>query len=193
MVLTSDCRGQGYDGATNMSGEAGVQGRLMAENLKAVYIHCNSHILNLCIVQACSIPAIRNMNSVITETAYFFANSAKRQHFLELVIDKRTRIVRVKDLCRTRWIYRHEAYENFYFLFKHVLAVIVTITERDMSYGDMNWDGSTVVSANGLLKMFRSFVFILSFIVTMNAMAIIKPNYSMGPATLCMPILRLKM
>ena len=171
----ANCRGQGYDGATNMSGEAGVQGRLMAENPKAVYVHCNSHILNLCIVQACSLQAIRNMNSAITETAYFFANSAKRQHFLEMVIDKATRIVRVKDLCRTRWIYRHEAYENFYILFKHLLAVMVAITGHDTVYGDMNWDGNTVVTANGLLKMFRSFVFILSFVVTMNAMAIIKP------------------
>ena len=45
-----DCRGQGYDGATNMSGASGVQGRLTSENPKATYIHCNSHILNLCIV-----------------------------------------------------------------------------------------------------------------------------------------------
>ena len=132
----------------------------MAENPKALYVHCNSHILNLCIVQACSIQAIRNMNSTITETAYFFANSAKRQHFLEMVIDKTSRIVKVKDLCRTRWIYRHEACENFYVLFKHVIAAMVAITERDMTYGDMNWDSNAIVSANGLLKMFQSFVFI---------------------------------
>ena len=37
----------GYDGASNMSGKSGVQGRLMAVNPKA-----NSHILNLCIIQA---------------------------------------------------------------------------------------------------------------------------------------------
>ena len=30
------CRGQGYDGAANMSGKSGVQGRLMAENPKTV-------------------------------------------------------------------------------------------------------------------------------------------------------------
>ena len=29
-----DCRGQGYDGATNMSGASGVQGRLTSEILK---------------------------------------------------------------------------------------------------------------------------------------------------------------
>lgn len=170
----SNCRGQGYDGASNMSGESGVQGRLLADNPKATYVHCNSHILNLCIVQAC-IREIRNMNSTITETAYFFSNSSKRQHFLEMVIDKATKIVRVKDLCCTRWIYRHEAYENFHLLFKHLVDVMIAITERDSTYGDMNWDSKTIVSANGLLKMFHSFGFILSFVVTMNAMAIIKP------------------
>ena len=39
-----DCRGQGYDGATNMSAERGVQGRLVAENPKAVYTHCNGFV-----------------------------------------------------------------------------------------------------------------------------------------------------
>ena len=54
-----------------------VQGRLLAENPQAIYIyiyiytHCNSHILNLCIVEACSLPPIRNMNSTITESASF--------------------------------------------------------------------------------------------------------------------------
>ena len=105
-VLTKydlDCRGQGYDGATNMSGPNGVQGRLCSINSKAVYVHCNSHVLNLC-VEACSLPPIRNMNSTITETAYFFQNSAKRQLFLEKLLDNRTTTVKVKDLCRTRWI-----------------------------------------------------------------------------------------
>ena len=70
-----DCRGQGYDGASNMSAVGGVQGRLSAENRKATYVHCNCHVLNLCIVQACSLSHIRNMNSTVTETAYFFQNT----------------------------------------------------------------------------------------------------------------------
>lgn len=47
-----NCRGQGYDGASNMSARRGVQRILMAENSKATYVHCSSHVLNLCIVQA---------------------------------------------------------------------------------------------------------------------------------------------
>ena len=106
-----------------MSSAGGVQGLISADNSKAVYMHCNSHILNLCIVQACSLSYIRNMNSTVTESAYFFNNSAKRQGFLETVVDKETS-AKVKDLCRTRWAYRHEAYENFFKLFKYLVAVM---------------------------------------------------------------------
>lgn len=171
-----DCRGQGYDGASNMSSTgAGVQGRLTAENPKAVYIHCNSHILNLCIVQACSLPAIRNMNAAVTESAYFFSNSAKRQGFFEDVLNNETSTVKVKDLCRTRWAYRHESYEVFYILFKYLVTTMKAIVSHDNQYGAMNWDSKTSVAAAGLLSNYQTFGFILSFIVTMNAMAIIKP------------------
>ena len=90
------CRGQGYDGASNMSSARGVQGHLLAENPKAMYIHCNSPILNLCIVEACSLPPIRNMNSPITESAFFFQNSAKWQIFLKKVIDRSTSLLKLK-------------------------------------------------------------------------------------------------
>ena len=43
--------------------------------------------------------AVRNMNGTVTETAYFFHNSAKRQCFLEKVVDGETTTVKVKDLC----------------------------------------------------------------------------------------------
>ena len=48
-------RGQGYDGAAAMSGQySGLQSRIMAENYKAIYIHCHAHILNLVLVDTCS-------------------------------------------------------------------------------------------------------------------------------------------
>ncbi len=155
-----NCRGQGYDGATNMSAANGVQGRFSAENSEAVYVHCNFHILNVCIVNACSLPPIRNMSSAITETAYFFQNSAKRQIFLEKVVDDRTPTVKVKDLCRTRWVYRHEAYENFSMLYTYLVDVMEAICENDTSHGEMNWDNKIIVAANGLSKMYHSFSFI---------------------------------
>lgn len=55
-------RGQGYDGASNMSGvRNGVQALIQQKNPLAIYTHCCSHVLNLVIVKSCSVPDIRNM------------------------------------------------------------------------------------------------------------------------------------
>uniref|UniRef100_A0A8R7THM1 TTF-type domain-containing protein n=1 Tax=Triticum urartu TaxID=4572 RepID=A0A8R7THM1_TRIUA len=44
-------RGQGYDGASNMSGEFnGLQAKIMNENKSAYYVHCFAHKLNLVVV-----------------------------------------------------------------------------------------------------------------------------------------------
>ena len=57
----SELRGQGYDGASTMSGhKSGVQARIREKHPKAVYAHCVALSLNLVIVKLCSIPKIRN-------------------------------------------------------------------------------------------------------------------------------------
>lgn len=41
-----DIRGQGYDGAANMSGHyKGLQSRILKQNPKALYVHCQAHCL----------------------------------------------------------------------------------------------------------------------------------------------------
>ena len=45
-----NCRGQAYDGASNMSRRlSGVQARISAQYPKAIYIHCFCHSLNLAV------------------------------------------------------------------------------------------------------------------------------------------------
>ncbi len=44
-------RGQGYDGAANMSASyKGLQARLQRQNEKALFVHCHAHGLNLVLV-----------------------------------------------------------------------------------------------------------------------------------------------
>ena len=48
------CRGQAYDGASNMAGHiSGVSTRITAEKPRALYVHCLANSLNLCL-QGCS-------------------------------------------------------------------------------------------------------------------------------------------
>jgi len=72
--------GQAHDGAGSMAGVTkGVAARILRQYPKARYVHCASHVLNLCIVQSASIPDVRNMMDIASGVARFFNNSPKRQ------------------------------------------------------------------------------------------------------------------
>ena len=68
-----NCRGQGYDGASNMSSSRhGPQALIREKSPKAVYTRCRAHCLNLTIVHACDQPLIRNMLGTFNEVCNFF-------------------------------------------------------------------------------------------------------------------------
>ena len=51
-----DCRGKGFDDAGAMTGsEKGVASRISQRYPNAIYIHCYSHILNLCVMKCIKI------------------------------------------------------------------------------------------------------------------------------------------
>ena len=59
-----DCRGQGYDGADNMAGKCNGASALIKRVFpKALFVHCASHCLNLCITASCDNLEIQNMMS----------------------------------------------------------------------------------------------------------------------------------
>ena len=108
-------RGQGYDGASNMSGKfAGVQALVKEQALLAVYLHCRAHSLNLAIVHSSENAHVRNMFGIVQQVAVYLGESAKRHHlFRELDhansdtgLPKRTKL---KKLCETRWASRYDA------------------------------------------------------------------------------------
>ena len=58
-------RGQGYDGASNMSEKnAGTARLLREENNLAIYIHCFAHRLNLCVKSSQVKSRISPLNNV---------------------------------------------------------------------------------------------------------------------------------
>ena len=65
-------RGQGYDGAGNMSGKFRGCAALISQSCpKAVYVHCYSHVLNLCIAKACDLQVVRNVIGTLNQVCLF--------------------------------------------------------------------------------------------------------------------------
>nr|CAI5823580.1 unnamed protein product [Callosobruchus analis] len=110
-IDVSYLRGQGYDGASNMSGVfKGVQALIASRYNTALYVHCASHSLNLALSNASEVQAIRNCVG-INEKVYAFFNTPKRQLVLQKNIEAllpESQCYRLKQMCPTRWVQRHE-------------------------------------------------------------------------------------
>lgn len=73
-------RGQGYDGASVMSGKvSGVCTRIQQIQPKALYQHCRAHTLNLVLSSSCNqVPEIRNLFDSLGKLTWFLGASPKR-------------------------------------------------------------------------------------------------------------------
>ena len=168
-----DMRGQGYDGAANMSScRKGVSGRILQKNPKALYTHCSSHRLNLMIVSASKLPVVRDVVDVIGELSRFFKYSPKRQQCLSSVILKHAteaKKLKLKDAAQTRWIQRHEAYETFLELYPYLRQVL-----EEMSTV-VGYDRETSTKSYGFLRSITSSAFLVAVTFICEVMAVIKP------------------
>ena len=71
-----DCRGQGYNGAGNMAGQlSGAAAGIQAVQNMAIYVHCNSHILNLYVASCCKELLVNNMMENVHVVSEFFFQS----------------------------------------------------------------------------------------------------------------------
>ena len=74
----SSLRGQGYNGASNMSGKfQGVQARISVIYPQAVYMHCACHVLNLALNNTCAVLNILRTLSTTNDVINFFRAGTK--------------------------------------------------------------------------------------------------------------------
>ena len=80
----TDCRGQCYDGAANMSGHvSGLQSLVREQEQRALYVHCRAHSLNLVAQDSVdNNPEIRNTMALVQKFVAFARGSPKRLAFL---------------------------------------------------------------------------------------------------------------
>jgi len=131
--------GQGYDGASNMSGKCrGVQAIICEKYPHALYVHCAAHSLNLAVSTASNIKPIRNCLGIL-EKMYTFFNTPKRSSVILSEIDGcdfEPKVKSLKRLCATRWVQRYDAVNDVVELFPFVVAALEIISEWNDSATD---------------------------------------------------------
>ena len=177
-ICIQHCRGQGYDGAANMSSsKKGVQAKIREASPLAFYTHCQSHQLNLCVVKSCSIAAIKKATSTISEIAKFFHCSPKRQRFFEEVISScvqdTTKKQKLKDVCKTRWVERVNAFTTFFDLYPMVIKTMEGMSEGN-GFPNWSWDSDTLTKANAFLHAITTFDFVVTFCIAMRVLSILR-------------------
>ena len=75
--------GQGYDGASTMTGHvSGVQKRIRKKYPPAIFVHCAAQCLNLVINDQSRVSIVRSTCDIIRETIRFFRESPKKRSSL---------------------------------------------------------------------------------------------------------------
>ena len=181
-IMLADCRGQGYDGASNMSSNnVGVQALIRKDAPKASYMHCNGHCLNLVIAHSCALPVVRNMIGKMKATVNFFLYSPKREQLLKEVANKEegSKTGSKKpliDVCRTRWAARHDSYTHFYNSYIPIVKSLEVIclglhTDEYSSDYTTGYDTKSKTEARGLLAGLEMFEFVITFMTVYQMLA----------------------
>ncbi|XP_033225358.1 zinc finger MYM-type protein 1-like [Belonocnema kinseyi] len=127
-IPTDTTTGQGFDEASNMSGQYKRVQAIIRNNYAphALYVHCAAHSLNLAISITSNVPAIRDCLGTL-ENVYNFLHTPKRKPILENTIEESDETLRTKSLKRlnlTRWVSKYEAVNDFYELFPFVYETL---------------------------------------------------------------------
>lgn len=97
----------------------------------ALYTHCFNHSLNLAVSKSCDLSAIKNAIGIVGSVSTFLSGSAKRVNMLNEIIDEQeaisaTKRKKLKSLCATRWVERHDTLITF----KELLPVIAIALQQ---------------------------------------------------------------
>lgn len=151
-----NCRGQGYDNGSNMSGAyKGVQARIKEINPKAIFVPCAAHSLNLVGQNSATkvLPAKLILGQI--QSLYnFFSGSPLRWNTMKQFVGKT-----LKCQSSTRWSSKADAVSTLVENFKQVCDALLELANSETS------NGHTVVEANSLLVMMNSFKFVFGSVI----------------------------
>ena len=147
-----------------MSGKTnGAAARISSQYPLALYTHCTSHCLNLAVVTSFEEVSIRNMIGVVKRLSIFFAHP-KQQKLEEAIQNTQAEwnMLKLKDLCRTKWIEQIEALDRIKKLYSSIVACFENISAEDSHM----WSPDSVTDASTLLLVIKRTEFISALVIT---------------------------
>ncbi|CAF4393680.1 unnamed protein product, partial [Rotaria magnacalcarata] len=160
-----NCRGQSYDGASNMSGiYNGVSSIILNQYSKAIYVHCVAHCLDLAVHdltdQCASVGyCLLYMKDIID----FIRRSPKRRAILKNIVNQISlSYANLTALCPTRWTMRTSSYDSLLkVMSKDTNTLMRRLDIQEALYTISEEKGGPGIKANGLYEQMKKFDFFL--------------------------------
>lgn len=150
----SDCRGQCYDGAANVSGHiTGLQKRINNVEPRALYVHCSAHTLNLVVQDSMmTVERSRDFLVLLKSLIVFVRNSPKRQSiFNDLQVENNLPSKSLRPFCPTRWCMRIVSLKTVSINYETIIEFLKTLSNEKSKVGAI---------AKGFLKKITKFDFL---------------------------------
>uniref|UniRef100_A0A2S2PFM3 Zinc finger MYM-type protein 1 n=1 Tax=Schizaphis graminum TaxID=13262 RepID=A0A2S2PFM3_SCHGA len=158
----SDCRGQCYDGAANVSGHiTGLQKRILDIEKRAIYVHCVAHTLNLVVQDGMmSVDRSRDFLAMIRSIIVFVRCSPKRQAiFNALQNEQELNSQSLRPFCPTRWCMRVKSLKTLYYNYAVLIKFLDNISKERSENG---------AKASGFLKQLFKYEFLFYTKIMIN-------------------------
>ncbi|XP_061170352.1 52 kDa repressor of the inhibitor of the protein kinase-like [Saccostrea echinata] len=191
---TQYLRGQGYDGASVLSGsKSGVCSRLREVQPLAEYHHCRAHALNLVISSSCkNIPMVRNLFVDVNQLTWFLGASPKRVSIMKrhlpnakqvdyLIgnieneetesnknIEKSFSVNILLKLCETRWSARVDTLSVVIGKYAAILSTLEDV-RNESTVSDAR------TKATAFINMMERSSFIVAIVVAHHILSYMKP------------------
>ncbi|XP_043928766.1 52 kDa repressor of the inhibitor of the protein kinase [Protopterus annectens] len=167
------CRGQAYACSTRVAyNMKTVASRLLEKYPQAVCTLCSSCALNIWLAKSIPVPGVTVVLETMEELFIFFRQSALLQSELDNVItvlfqSSEEKVAELKEVYRTRWSERHDAFE---ILVELLQAMVMYLDEvcNDISF---RWSKAITNQAFVLSQILTDFDFIVTVVVLKNTLS----------------------
>lgn len=162
-ILFANCRGQGHDNASNMTGVfKGVSTRLENENKLSKFSPCAAHSLNLCGTHAAECcPDVVTFFGVVQKVYVIFHGSPERWDLLKDIIGDS-----LHPFSSTRWSARIQSFRPFA---AHLFGLKIALE----SLLDFNLTAQAKADIKGFIKYVSSFKCVLMSSIWFKALKMI--------------------
>lgn len=162
-INVNDCRGQGYDNGSNMSGKyEGAQAHVLRVNSLAIFSPCACHSLNLCGAHAAECcPEVQTYFGIVQKLYNLFSSSPMRWEILQENID-----CSLHSMSQTRWSARIDSVRPF-------AAHIPGIKSALLALRELNLTSETKAEVDGIHSYIHSFTCVIMSSIWIKVLAAI--------------------